>query len=368
MSTELFIGLISGTSMDGIDAVLVEFDAATCTLRQTHSQPYTNDLAADLAAACTAPSAVDLDLLGTLHIRVAHAFGEAASQLMQAAGIVATDITAIGSHGQTVLHRANAVVPFTLQLGDPGTLAALTRCTVVADFRGTDIALGGQGAPLVPGFHHWAFGHDDETRAVINIGGIANVTLLDPQTGITGYDTGPGNALLDRWCNANKHTPYDENGDWAAGGAVDAALLEQFMSDPYFAKPAPKSTGTEYFNEQWLKNALQRYAAMPQARDVQSTLAELTARTIAVSVSDASAIAICGGGALNADLMQRLGKLLHPHPVTSTLEWGIEPNWVEGVAFAWLARQRLRAQPTNLPSVTGARAEVSLGGVYLPPV
>jgi len=367
MSTELFIGLMSGTSMDGIDAVLVELDENTCELRQSHSQPYPKDLAADLAAASNTPAAVDLDMLGTLHIRVARAFAEAAAELMQVGGISASEVTAIGSHVQTVLHRPDAVVPFTMQLGDPGTLAALTQCTVVAEFRSSDIALGGQGAPLVPAFHRWAFAHADETRAIVNVGGIANVTLIDPRNEISGYDTGPGNALLDRWCSTHQGTPYDQNGAWAAGGTVDAALLKQLMSDPYFARPAPKSTGTEYFNDEWLQNALQRYDGKPQTRDVQSTLAELTAHTIATSVRDASAIAICGGGAMNTDLMQRLGKLLQPRPVISTLEWGIDPNWVEGIAFAWLARQRLRAQPTNLPSVTGARAEISLGGIYLPP-
>jgi len=222
VSTELFIGLMSGTSMDAIDAVLVEFDATSCRLRQSHSQPYPDDLAADLAAAAATPSAVDLDTVGSLHIRVARAFAEAAAQLMQAAGTTAAEITAIGSHGQTVLHRPDAPVPFTLQLGDPGTLATLTHCTVVADFRGADVALGGQGAPLVPAFHRWAFGHADEIRAIVNIGGIANVTLLDPRAGTTGYDTGPGNALLDRWCAANQGTPYDQDGAWAAGGRVVA--------------------------------------------------------------------------------------------------------------------------------------------------
>jgi anhydro-N-acetylmuramic acid kinase len=367
MTTATFIGLMSGTSMDGVDAVLVDFDNAACTVRLARTAPYPDDLAAQLRAAAADPGAAGLDQVGDLDMHTAHAFAAAARDLMTAAEVAADDVIAIGSHGQTVLHRPDADPPFSLQLGDPGTLAALTGVTVVADFRNADLALGGQGAPLVPAFHRWAFGAPDEARAVVNIGGIANVTHLEPTGDTTGYDTGPGNVLLDMWCRAQRDESHDADGAWAAGGSVDTALLAQLESDPYFGRRPPKSTGTDYFNADWLRGHLRNAGGSPDPRDVQATLSELTARTIAAEIGVTEAVAVCGGGAFNGDLLRRLRERLRPRRVDSTAAWGIEPEWVEAVAFAWLARQRLRGEPTSFPAVTGARKAVSLGGVYLPP-
>ncbi|MFQ5634522.1 MAG: anhydro-N-acetylmuramic acid kinase [Gammaproteobacteria bacterium] len=367
MTSDLFIGLMSGTSMDGIDAALVEFPGASCNVIGTSSHPYPDDLTDRLRRVVSAPEAVDLHEIGALHTRVAHAFADAASALLSATGAPASRIAAIGSHGQTVLHRPDGDQPFSLQLGDAAALAARLGIPVVADVRAADIALGGQGAPLTPAFHRWAFADPGQLRAVVNIGGIANVTRLDPRGDTAGYDTGPGNVLLDQWCRRHCEAAFDADGDWAAGGTVDDALLSCLRGDAYFARMPPKSTGTDYFNLAWLESHLARLARAPAPRDVQATLSELTARTIASELDDAQATAVCGGGAFNADLMRRLAKLLHPRRVTPTSSWGIDPEWVEAVAFAWLARQRLRGEPTNIPSVTGARAAVSLGGIFLPP-
>ncbi len=369
MAAELFVGLMSGTSMDAIDAVLVEFDDANCSLRASHSAPYDPSLGRRLRALASAPDTATLDDLGSLDVRVARAFAEATTALMNKAGIGPREIMAIGSHGQTVLHRPDATHPFSLQLGDPGTLAATTGLTVVADFRNADIAVGGQGAPLVPAFHRWAFGDPTECRAVVNIGGIANVTRLGQRGETTGYDTGPGNVLLDQWCREHRGTEQDTDGTWAASGNVRADLLARLLDDAYFARPPPKSTGTDYFNLDWLRRRLgQRLSATVDPADLQATLSELTAISIAEGVGDAHTIAVCGGGVLNRDLMDRLERLLRPRQVGPTSDLGIDPEWVEAIAFAWLARQRLRGEASNVPAVTGASAAISLGGIYLPPV
>lgn len=363
----LFIGLMSGTSMDGIDAVLVEFGDSACRVIHTHTTPYEINLASALRAAATHPAATNLDAMAALDIRVAHAFAEAALELISSAGISAGDVDAAGSHGQTVLHRPDADYPFSLQLGDPATLARLTDLTIVADFRNGDIALGGQGAPLVPAFHDWAFRDAGESRAVVNIGGIANVTRLDVAKETTGFDTGPGNGLLDAWCREQRNTDFDADGAWAATGAVNDALLTELLADPYFARAAPKSTGTDHFNLDWLRERLRDVEPAPHPADVQATLSELTASTVAAAVGTADTVAVCGGGAFNSDLMRRLAGRLQPRKVLLTSAWGVDPEWVEAVAFAWLARQRLRGEASNVPSVTGASGEISLGGIYLPP-
>lgn len=368
MSTEIFIGLMSGTSMDAIDAALVGFDdSSDCTVRKVCSTGYPEDLATRLREIASNPDRVDLAEIGELNLRVARAFANAANTVMAAGGVGPAEIKAIGSHGQTILHRPDGDDPFSLQLGDPAALAALTGCPVVADFRSADIALGGQGAPLAPAFHRWAFGDTGEVRAVVNIGGIANVTRLDPNGMTTGFDTGPGNALLDQWNREHRGTAFDAEGAWAAGGTVDDDLLTNMLADPYFQRSAPKSTGTDYFSPHWLREALQGSDVSRNPQDVQATLSELTARTIANSLMDARATAVCGGGAFNTDLMARLRRLLHPCSVDTTAAWGIDPEWVEAIAFAWLARQRLRGEPSNVPDVTGAREGISLGGLFLPP-
>jgi len=370
MTDELYIGLMSGTSMDGIDAVLVAFGNRSCAIRATGFSPYPVDMRARLQALVRNPGQIDLAEFGALHIAVAQVFAAATIDLLQAAGNKASDVTAMGSHGQTILHQPGGDAPFSIQLGDPGTLAAAIGMPVVADFRNTDLALGGQGAPLVPAFHRWAFGASNDNRAVINIGGIANVTLLHSDGETTGFDIGPGNILMDIWCNENRGTRFDDDGNWARSGSVDAKLLQLMRTDPYFDLAAPKSTGAEYFNLDWLRRQLTQTSSTPSAADTQATLSELTAQEIARALNaanDFKQVGVCGGGAHNSDLLERLRRTSPDCAIDTTTAWGIDPDWVEAAAFAWLARQRLRGTPTNIPAVTGASAPVSLGGVFLPP-
>ncbi|HHQ14421.1 MAG TPA: anhydro-N-acetylmuramic acid kinase [Chromatiales bacterium] len=369
MQTELFIGLISGTSMDGIDAALVRFDDRRCELLASRCTAYPDALHSRLMAAADDPSACGLPEFGMFQAELSEAFAQAAVELITASGHRRDDIAAIGSHGQTLLHSPDGAAAFSLQAGDPGRIAVLTGIPTVGDFRNADIALGGQGAPLVPAFHRWLFAQPGETRAVLNLGGIANLTIL-PATGeIRGFDTGPANTLLDRWIRRHHNQPFDENGAWAAGGKVDEALLEQLLADPYFSRAAPRSTGPEYFSLDWLDGQLQTFGQDIAAQDVQATVAELTARSVADALhafAPLQAVAVCGGGAHNTDLLDRLQRLLEGVQLDTTDAWGLPADQVEAVAFAWLARERLAGRPTALPSVTGARAGVPLGGLYLP--
>ena len=364
----MFIGLMSGTSMDGIDAVLASFDDAA-VLHQSLSFDYPAELRGRLFDARSRPASCGLDELGHLDVAVGECFRDAALALLQRAGRKAAEITAIGSHGQTLRHRPDAGKPFTLQIGDPTIIAAGTGIDTVADFRRMDIALGGQAAPLLPPFHDWLFRDQSTHRVVVNIGGIANVTVLPAGDGaVTGFDTGPGNTLLDAWVRWHNDSAYDTDGEWAASGKVDAALLEAMSRDPYFAAAPPKSTGFERFNLDWL-SAFEPGDAAPA--DVQATLAELTAKTIAdaiVTYAPATAeVFVCGGGASNADLLRRLSARLPDAQVAPTSAAGVDPEWIEATAFAWLAMRRLEGLPGNLPAVTGARSEAVLGAVYHAP-
>ncbi len=370
MTKERYIGLMSGTSMDGIDAVLVEIDATTSTILQTHSDPWPDDLHRQLQQLISQPEQTSARLVGTLHHALGHVFANTTLKLLDLANLPPQAVTAIGSHGQTALHAPDAPVPFSLQLGDPATIASETGIAVVADFRNADIALGGQGAPLVPAFHRWAFGQEDTDRAVINIGGIANVTILHSDGRTSGFDTGPGNTLLDGWMSTHHNQRYDSAGAWAAGGQVHEALLNSLADDDYFSRPPPKSTGLEYFNLAWLQRHLDKMTTPPAPQDVQATLSELTALQIANALRTLPTlhqIAVCGGGVANHDLLSRLHQMLPNCDIQTTAHWGIDPQWVEATAFAWLARQRIHGLTSNLPSVTGATASVSLGGLYLPP-
>ena len=370
MTDELYIGLMSGTSMDGIDSVLVEFGDQTCTVHCTHSLAYPSDLRSRLEQAVLDPNAVNLIEYATLDKQVTRTFAEAALALLKTSKFEASRITAVGSHGQTILHHPDGPEPFSIQLGDPGTLATAVGITVVADFRNADLALGGQGAPLAPAFHRWAFGEANMDRAVVNIGGISNVTILYADGSTTGFDTGPGNTLLDQWCKKHQGTPFDDNGGWAASGSVHAELLQKMRADDYFQLTPPKSTGLEYFNSDWLQQQLNSCAVQPSYHDTQATLSECTALGIADGIRDipnVKDVAICGGGAFNADLIERIRHALPGCSIDTTEHWGIDPSWVEAIAFAWFAQQRLHGLPSNIPTVTGARASVSLGGVFLPP-
>jgi len=361
----LYLGLMSGTSMDGVDAAVCSFGPRRCTLHASRAHPYPDTLRAALLAAAERPETLNVDDLGTLDHQVGAVFAEAASALIGEAGLRAADISAIGSHGQTVRHRPAADYPFTVQIGDPNRIAEATGITTVADFRRRDMALGGQGAPLAPAFHQWLLA--GQPAAVVNIGGISNITIIgERETEALGFDTGPGNTLMDAWIRRHQAQAFDRDGSWAASGSVSDELLSPLRDDPHFSKSAPKSTGFEYFNLRWL-DAQAGGRNLPAA-DVQATLAELTAASIADAVdtyaAQATAVYVCGGGVHNGYLMSRLGVRIPDRLIASTAEIGLHPDWVEAATFAWLAQRTLAGKPGNLPSVTGATAAAVLGAVY----
>lgn len=365
----LYIGLMSGTSVDGIDAALVSVsDDHRLQLLATRQHAFPDEVRADILALMS-PGLGELDREGELDMQLGRLFADAARELLAESGKTAAQIRAIGSHGQTVRHRPNARYPFTRQIGNPSAIAEFTGITTVADFRSRDMAAGGQGAPMVPAFHAGMFQKAGVHRAIVNIGGIANVTWLpgDATAPVIGFDTGPGNTLLDQWIKRHRSEPCDHNGQWGAGGVVQESLLKRLLADGYFAEPPPKSTGREHFNLDWVTRALE---GRESPQDVQATLAELTARSIGSALlqqlpSRPREVYLCGGGAHNRDLVARLFRVLGDVPVASTAELGIDPDWVEAAAFAWLAHRTLSGQPGNLPSVTGARNPAVLGGIYL---
>jgi len=364
----LYIGLMSGTSIDGIDAVLLQIGPAGMALRAATHHVWPEALHRRLEHAVAHPAETGLDELGELDRGVGEEFARAALGLLAAAGEPASAVRAIGSHGQTIRHRPGGSLPFTLQIGDPNVIAERTGIDVVADFRRRDMAAGGEGAPLMPGFHAAAFGASEEPRAVINIGGIANVSLLSSAGQVLGFDTGPGNCLLDAWIKHSQGLGFDRHGEWAASGTVDAMLLRRWLTEPYFARPAPKSTGRELFNFGWLEQAMAGSDRAPA--NVLATLAELTAQSIAAALRQAPEamrarrVFVCGGGAYNQDLMRRLAAALPGVPVETTDRCGIAPEHVEGAGFAWLAHCYLTGRAGNVPSVTGAAHPVPLGALY----
>ena len=369
VSSSLYVGLISGTSMDGIDAALVEFGDHQCSVLATAAVDYPAELRNELLKDSRTPASCTVDKIGLLDQWVGECFRDATIRLLSQAGVEPDSVRAIGSHGQTLRHQPRAARPFTMQIGDANIIAAGTGITTIADFRRRDIAVGGEGAPLTPAFHQWLFSSTEKTRAILNIGGIANVTMLSPPA-VTGFDTGPGNTLLDGWTRSNLDKPFDDDGNWARSGNVSEPLLDEMLSDPYFKLPPPKSTGFEYFNGAWVRSKVSSApAANLAAADIQATLAELSACTIATSILQYSPgieeVLVCGGGVHNTDLMQRLRSYLAGTQVISTDAFGLHPDWVEAAAFAWLAKRCLEGKPGNLPQVTGAdRAEI-LGAVYL---
>ncbi|WP_406828800.1 anhydro-N-acetylmuramic acid kinase [Microbulbifer sp. ARAS458-1] len=367
--TDLYIGLMSGTSVDCIDAVLVEFtqagDGLQCNTRAAIGHPISAEMREAILALC-APGPSELDRAGQLDRQLGEEFAAATLEVLREANVKPEAVRAIGSHGQTVRHRPPGSVstPFSLQLGDPNTIAAITGITTVADFRRRDMALGGQGAPLMPAFHNAVF-RTDRDRAVVNIGGMANITELAAAGGVRGYDTGPGNALLDYWVKLHKGEAYDANGAWAASGNPQPELLNRLLNDPFFTAPAPKSTGREAFNPSWLERASAGLEVTPA--DVQATLAEVTAATIANGVHEfarGGELLVCGGGARNSDLMDRIRRRLPTWTVSPTDHYGIDADWVEGAGFAWLAHQTIQGLTGNCPAVTGAAKETILGGIF----
>lgn len=368
---DLFVGLMSGTSLDAVDAVAVRLAPGQITLEATHSEPLAPALR-DLIAALNRPGGEDeLERMAVLDRQLGELFAHTVNRMLSVSGIAADEVRAIGSHGQTLRHRppgqSRSTPPYSLQIGDPATIAELTGITTVADFRRRDIAAGGQGAPLVPAFHRALFSDPSQPRAIINIGGMANISLLGTPDTLTGFDTGPGNVLMDAWCQLQRGRPYDSDGSWAASGTVDLTLLNRLQSHPFFALPPPKSTGREAFNLHWVESALSRLSRPPDFADVQATLLELTAQSIASAVIAAKpvqAVYCCGGGAYNRQLMQRLATLLEPRHVATTSELGLAPEWVEAAAFAWLASQTLAGLPGNAAAVTGARGPRVLGAIH----
>lgn len=361
----LFIGLISGTSMDAIDAALVDFDDAPLSLLAASAEPFEPGLKSRIAALVDAPERVSLDEIGQIDVAVAQAFARCALQLMREAGVSAESVSALGCHGQTLRHRTDLPIPFTWQIGDPNTLAELTGLTVVADFRRRDLAAGGQGAPLLPVFHDQVFRSDREDRVILNLGGIANVTVLNRGSVVSGFDTGPANRLLDAWISRHRSESFDPGGVWAGTGRCDQDLLAQLMDEPYLKQRPPKSTGRELFNLGWLDKKLGRTGRAPE--DVQATLLEYTAATVAADVrryAPGAAVYACGGGAHNAGLLASLARRLAPNRVATTAALGLDPDYVEAIAFGWFARRTLAGLPSNAPSVTGARGPRVLGGIY----
>ena len=361
-SPELYIGLMSGTSMDGIDTALVDFSLTQPALISAHDHAWPDDVQQALITARELPDD-ELDTLSRLDEQTAEIFADACSELLKNTAYKPEDILAIGNHGQTIRHRPDIARPFSLQIGNAKKLAALTGIDVISNFRTADIEAGGQGAPLAPAFHQAVFQHETINRVIVNIGGIANITVLPAGENrkVTGFDCGPGNTLMDAWITLHQQKKYDTNGALAGQGKTSASLLARLLMDDYFQLAPPKSTGFEYFNLAWLKSFIED--EMPVA-DVQSTLCDLTAASIIRAIKQyapsSDEIYICGGGVHNQELMTRL-QALTKCPVATTEKLGVHPDWVEAMAFAWLAYRHNQQLPGNLPSVTGAKNAVILG-------
>ncbi len=363
--TDLYLGLISGTSADGIDAALVRF-GPDCELVFGRTYPWDETLRARLIALGQGGAATSLDELGALDTTLARAFADAALQAIADAGLRPEQVRAIGSHGQTVRHRPESATAFTWQMGYGNVIAERSGITTVADFRRRDVAAGGHGAPLMPAFHAAMLRSQSEDRAVLNLGGIGNFTLLPRVGEVRGFDTGPANALMDAWCERHTGKGYDAGGRFAASGRMEPDLLSRLLADPWFALPPPKSTGREQFHLPWLEAQLGQATLAPA--DVQSTLLELSATAISDALRatqpDTARVLVCGGGVHNAVLMARIAALLPDAIVESTAAQGLDPDYVEAMGFAWLAREALAGRPGNLPSVTGAKGLRVLGAVY----
>ena len=366
MAGALFIGLMSGTSLDGVDVALVEFnDSQQPTLIATHFLAYPANIREQVLA-LQHPTQNELEVTCQMGNQLAQLYASAVNQLLINNQIAASSITAIGCHGQTIRHRPE--LGFTLQIGNNALLAELTNITVVGDFRSRDIAAGGQGAPLVPAFHQAVFAHPEKNRMIVNIGGIANITFLAKNGQVLGFDSGPGNMLIDSWTKLRLGKNYDANGEWAATGLVLDSLLFDMLAEPYFALPPPKSTGRDLFNDDWLKQHL-LYPHL-RSQDVACTLVELTAQSIVDAImktcNAVDEVYLCGGGARNGLLVNRLkAKLGNNTQVANTDVLGVGADWLEAVAFAWLAQQTLAKKTSNLPEVTGAKGLRILGAIYL---
>lgn len=360
-----YIGLLSGTSMDAVDAAVVDFSSPKPQLIAYHAEPIPEALKEKTRLLCV-PGQNEINRLGEADVEWGQLFATATTNLLAQTNITAKDIIAIGSHGQTIRHHPTHAVPFTLQIGDPNQIAALTNITTVADFRRMDMAHGGQGAPLAPVFHRHLFQNSQRDTMVVNLGGIANITYLpaNPNTHIIGFDVGPGNNLMDAWCRQHLNRAFDENGQWAMQGKVDETLLTRLLNDPYFSQQPPKSTGPEYFHLTWLNSTTNTV-------DTQRTLLELTAQSVVnearkLAVTPHCDVLLCGGGARNSALVARMKAMLgNQFNLYLTDEHGAPSDWLEAMLFAWLAKLRLEKTSLDLRSMTGSISPVILGGVYL---
>ena len=361
-----FIGLMSGTSMDGVDAVLVDFSEQKSLLIASHTVDIPEHILTQLHRLCS-PNTDEINIMGRMDRAMGLLFAQAVNELIEKAQVAKEDIIAIGSHGQTIRHMPNLEHGFTLQIGDPDTIAVETGIKVIADFRRKDVALGGQGAPLVPAFHQAMFSKSHAPRVILNIGGIANITYLPGDSErVIGFDTGPGNTLMDAFILQERQLAYDESGNWAASGKTDDDFLNHLLSHPYFAMPYPKSTGRELFNQAWLQQQKANFSHLSLA-DIQSTLLDVTCHSIANEINNLTEhgdVFVCGGGALNETLMSRLGLLMPNLSLSTTSDIGMDPKWVEGIAFAWLAMRNQSGLSGNLPVVTGASRFAVLGSVH----
>ncbi len=362
---DYFVGLMSGTSLDAVDAVVADFSIFPPSSVATHSLSIEADLKQRILALCS-EGENEIERMGQLDVELGQLFAKAVLQVVELAGLRPEQIRAVGSHGQTIRHEPDLMHPFTLQIGDPNTIAQQSGITTVADFRRRDLTVGGQGAPLAPAYHQWLL--QGRTGAVVNIGGMANITLL-PEAGeaVIGFDTGPGNVLIDYWMNHTFSQSMDENGAIARSGKVAEPLLAEMLKEPFFHQLPPKSTGRETFNATWFQSHIAALAPLAP-EDVAATLVELTAITIAEGVlsqrMEAAPLRVCGGGAHNGYLLERIAVHLPGWQVESSAVAGMDPDWVEAMAFAWLARQTLGGECSNLPSVTGAKEPVLLGAIY----
>ncbi|PMG43131.1 anhydro-N-acetylmuramic acid kinase [Shewanella sp. 10N.286.52.B9] len=363
---QYYIGLMSGTSMDGVDAVLVDFSNNQTRLIATYTVAIPEHVLHQLHRLCS-PNNNELNIMGRMDRSMGLLFAQAVNELLATTTINKADVIAIGSHGQTIRHMPNLEHGFSLQIGDADTIAVTTGINVIADFRRKDIALGGQGAPLVPAFHQALFAKAHTPRIILNIGGIANITYLPGESDqVIGFDTGPGNTLMDAFILQQQQLSFDESGQWAASGNTNAELLTHLLTHPYFAMAYPKSTGRELFNHAWLEQQLANFSHLA-LEDIQSTLLDLSCQTIANDINqltDTGDIFVCGGGAFNTELMQRLAMLVPNFTLSSTTAIGMDPKWVEAIAFAWLAMRHHHGLTANLPAVTGASRAAILGSFY----
>lgn len=368
---DYYIGLISGTSVDGVDCVLVQFaepqlEQQLPKLIATHFVKIDSNLRTKILGLCSGTQ-INLENLGRTDVEIGQLFATTVNELLQESTIDKSAIRAIGSHGQTVHHQPSGDYPYTLQIGDPNSIAQLTGISTVADFRRRDIAAGGEGAPLAPLLHRNCFSSSSEDRVVINIGGISNITILKRDGNCAAFDTGPGNVLLDYWIDKHQQHRFDENGDWARTGTVNSALLKLLQSEKYFTLAHPKSTGRELFNGPWLETKLDQISEKLAAADVQATLVALTVNTLTSEIKRTGVpqrAFVCGGGAHNAVLMESLQLALGECTVDTTSAIGLDPDWVEAVAFAWMAQQTIEGKAIDTRPFTGAKEAIILGGIY----